>query len=99
MNLNNNINIDQSQIKTKTAKEEPTKDILKKLNNSLIENYTIDTNIVVDILATLYNDSNVAKTSFISNNNNKFKLAEDSIDTKSMTSEYISDNKEMALED
>ncbi|CAG8646759.1 1169_t:CDS:2 [Cetraspora pellucida] len=74
INLDNNIKIDQSQIKAETAEEELTKDILKKLNNFLMENYFIDTDMIVDPLATLYDDSNIAETFSISNDDNKFKL-------------------------
>ncbi|CAG8815528.1 20841_t:CDS:1, partial [Cetraspora pellucida] len=74
MNLDSHINIDQPQIKTETAEKEPTKDTSKKLNNSLIKNHTIDTNIIVDPLTTLYNSFKVAKFSFISNNDNEFQL-------------------------
>ncbi|CAG8474729.1 4803_t:CDS:2, partial [Cetraspora pellucida] len=64
----------EPQIKTKTAEKEPTEDTSKKLNNSLIENHIIDTNIIVNLLIILYNDSKAAKSSFISNNNNEFQL-------------------------
>ncbi|CAG8770303.1 15327_t:CDS:1, partial [Cetraspora pellucida] len=74
INLNSDINIDQSQIKAETAEEELIKDILKELNNSLMENHSIDTDMIVDPLATLYNDSNIAETSSISNDDNEFKL-------------------------
>ncbi|CAG8770023.1 5801_t:CDS:1, partial [Cetraspora pellucida] len=46
MNLDSDINIDQSQIKAETAEEELTKDIPKELNNSLMENHSIDTNMI-----------------------------------------------------
>ncbi|CAG8663588.1 5421_t:CDS:1, partial [Cetraspora pellucida] len=58
----------------KTAEKEPTEDILKELNNPLIENQTIDINIVVDPLTTLYDGFKVAEFSFISNDDNKFQL-------------------------
>ncbi|CAG8550018.1 24031_t:CDS:2 [Cetraspora pellucida] len=73
-NLDSHINIDQPQIKTKTAKKEPTEDTPKELTNFLIENYFIDTNIIVDPLITLYNNSKVDKSSLISNDNNEFQL-------------------------
>ncbi|CAG8715703.1 3233_t:CDS:2 [Cetraspora pellucida] len=62
------------KIKTKLAEKESTKDIPKELNNSLIENHIIDTNMIVDPLTILYNDSKVAESSFISNNDNEFQL-------------------------
>ncbi|CAG8793650.1 17871_t:CDS:2 [Cetraspora pellucida] len=64
MNLDSHIKINQSQIKTETAEKESTKDTSKKLNNSLLENHIIDTNIIVDLLTTLYDNSKVAKSSF-----------------------------------
>ncbi|CAG8836897.1 6641_t:CDS:1, partial [Cetraspora pellucida] len=59
---------------TEIAKKEPIEDTLKELNNSSIENHTIDTNMIVDSLTTLYDNSKVAESSFISNDDNEFQL-------------------------
>ncbi|CAG8837647.1 5351_t:CDS:1, partial [Cetraspora pellucida] len=74
MNLDSHINIDQPQIKTKIAEKEPIEDTLKELNNPSMENHTIDTNIIVDPLTTLYNNSKATESSFISNDDNEFQL-------------------------
>ncbi|CAG8834975.1 19538_t:CDS:1, partial [Cetraspora pellucida] len=74
MNLDSHINIDQPQIKTEIAEKEPIEDTLKELNNSSMENHTIDTNMIVDPLTTLYDNSKVAESSFISNDDNEFQL-------------------------
>ncbi|CAG8800892.1 23090_t:CDS:1, partial [Cetraspora pellucida] len=74
MNLDSYINIDQPQIKTEIVEKEPIEDTLKELNNSSMENHTIDSNMIVDPLTTLYDNSKVAKSSFISNDDNKYQL-------------------------
>ncbi|CAG8813239.1 12436_t:CDS:1, partial [Cetraspora pellucida] len=61
-------------LRLRQLKKKPTEDTSKELNNSLMENHTIDTNMIVDLLTTLYNDSKVAESSFISNNVNEFQL-------------------------